>query len=54
MRVGGARRSPTSAGLVVDELQPRCAVTLKANHHVFADVGAATVVHETLVNIWRT
>lgn len=40
---------PTSAGLVVYELKSRCAVTLKANHHVFADVRAATIVHQTLV-----
>lgn len=42
-------RSPTSAGLVIYELKSRSAVTLKANHHVFADVRAAAVVQETLV-----
>lgn len=42
---------PTSAGLVVNELQSRRAVALKANHHVLADVRAAAVVQETFVEI---
>lgn len=48
------QRAHTSAGLVVYKLEPRRAVTLVANHHVFTDVRAATVVQETLVKIWNT
>lgn len=44
-------RRPTSAGLVVDELKSRRAVALEADHHVFADVRAAAVVQEALVEV---
>lgn len=42
-------RSPTSTGLMVYELESRCAVTFKANNHILTNVGAATVVHKALV-----
>lgn len=40
-----------STGLAVYELQSRGAVTLEANHHVPADVGAPSVVQQTLVQV---
>lgn len=45
------RWQPTTAGLVVDELESRCAVTLKANYLILTNVRAAAVVHKALVKI---
>lgn len=45
-------KQPTAAGLVVDELESRCAVALEADNLVLADVRAAAIVHKALVNIW--
>lgn len=47
----GKKNGHTSTGPVVDELQARRAVTLKANRHVFAEMRAAPVVHQALVDI---
>ena len=43
--------APTPAGFTVYELQSRGAVTLVANHHVPAHVGAAAIVQQTLVQV---
>lgn len=42
---------PTTAGLMVDELEPRCAVTLEANDLILTNVRAAAIVHKALVKI---
>lgn len=44
-------KQPTTAGLVVDELESRCAVALEADNLVLANVRAAAVVHKALVKI---
>lgn len=44
----------TTAGLVVDELESRCAVTLKANYLILTNVRAAAIVHKALVKICST
>lgn len=46
------RWQPTTAGLVVNELESRCAVTLKANDLILTNVRAAAIVHKALVKIW--
>lgn len=43
---------PTTAGLVVNELESRRAVTLKANDLILTNVRAAAIVHKALVKIW--
>lgn len=45
--------SITSTGFLIQKLVPGWALALVPNLQVFAYVGAATVVHGTLIDTWK-